>query len=130
LREIGAAEEHPDLYLILGIDAYRDIDTWYRAGELLALANVIVTTRPGQAFPSGGPEPPVAAREACCYDPGIGCYLHESGHVLVGHRIDGINVSASEIRSRVREGLPIDHLTGAEVARYIRGHRLYGDAGR
>jgi len=120
--------EHPGavLHLIIGIDAYRDIDTWHRPGELLGLASIIVTTRPGQSFPADRVVPPVAASRACCYDPAIGCYVHSSGHVVVAHSIDGLEVSASDIRQRVRAGAPVDHLTGQPVADYIRTHSLYG----
>jgi nicotinate-nucleotide adenylyltransferase len=130
LRELGAADPTAELHLIVGIDAYLEIDSWHRSRDLLVLANVVVTSRPGQSFPPGGPRPPVAASGSCCYDPTVGCYVHESGHVLIGHLIDGVDVSASEIRSRAREGLPIDHLTGPAVARYIRDRGLYGARSR
>jgi nicotinate-nucleotide adenylyltransferase len=122
------ARLHPDaeLFLILGIDAYAEIDTWSRPGEILRLANVVVTTRPGCDFPGGAVIPPVAARPEARYDPSIGVHVHTSGHTIVGHVIDGIEVSATDIRRRVREGLPIAHLTGDAVARFIHEHSLYG----
>lgn len=121
------AKEHPsaELYLVVGIDAYREVDAWSRPECLLELAHLIVTTRPGEpAEPA--PEPPIAARPACCYDPAIGAYVHQSGHRLVYHPINGIEVSATEIRDRLRRGLPVDELTGPAVARYIAEHGLYG----
>ena len=122
------AERFPatKLHLIMGIDAFAEIDSWYRSGEILELASVIVTTRPGHDFPASGPELPIAARDAACYDSTIGCYVHTSGHVLVGHPIDGIDVSASQIRRRVRERLGLDELVGAAVADYILEHEIYG----
>ena len=114
------------LYLMLGIDAFEEMSTWHRAADIFELANVIVTSRPGFPFPDKGPVPFVAAHENACYDPGIGCYVHNSGHVLIGHTISGIAVSASEIRSRARAGQPLDELTGPAVARYIEEPRLYG----
>ncbi len=113
------------LYLIVGIDAYRDIDTWSRPESLLRLANIIVTNRPGLTD-EARPKPPVAARNACCYDPTIDAYVHESGHQLVFHSINGVEVSATEIRNRIRRGLPVHDLTGPAVARYIAEHGLYG----
>jgi nicotinate-nucleotide adenylyltransferase len=144
------AREHPcaELFLILGADAYAEIDTWSRPAEIPALANIVVTTRPGwqdagqdvaieQAEdPASGvhaqasaPLPPVAARADARYDPVIGVYVHTSGHGIHGHRIRGIEASSSAIRSRVRLGLPVEHLTGQAVARYIREHRLYAAGG-
>lgn len=128
LAEIAGRQNHAELFLILGADAYADIDTWSRPGEIPGLANIIVTTRPGwQGVHARGscPLPPVAARADARYDSNIGGYVHTSGHTIVGHRIRGIEVSSSEIRSRVRAELPIEHLTGVAVARYIHEHRLY-----
>lgn len=126
LREIGALHAGAELFLILGIDAYEEIDTWSRPGEILELASVIVTSRPGCDFAQGAVIPPVAARASARYDPSIGVHVHTSGHTLRGHRIDGIEVSATDIRRRVRTGLPVAHLTGNAVARYILEHGLYG----
>jgi nicotinate-nucleotide adenylyltransferase len=126
LRELGALHPRAELFLVLGIDAYEEIDTWSRPGEILELASVIVTSRPGCDFAQGSVIPPVAARSSAGYDPSIGVYVHTSGHTLCGHRIGGIEVSATDIRRRVRTGLPIAHLTGDAVARYITEHGLYG----
>jgi len=134
LREL--AEKHPgaELFLILGIDAYTEIDTWHRPGEILELASIIVTSRPGRDkagdFAGGAPPlPPVAARARARYDPAIGAHVHTSGHTIRGHRIRGIEVSATDIRRRVRSGLPVESLTGEAVARFITEHHLYRDAG-
>lgn len=128
LRELSAAHPGDEIFLVLGIDAYRDIDTWSRPGEILELASVIVTTRPGAEFPAGAPEPPFAARTDARYDPSIGAYVHKSGHTLRGHAIRGLEISATDIRRRVRDGLPVEEMTGPAVARYIAEHRLYAAA--
>ena len=132
LGELAAAHHDKDLFLVIGRDAYAEIDTWSRPAEILALASIIVTTRPGLPESAPGvhadpspPLPPVAARADARYDPDIGVYVHTSGHTIHGQRIRGIEASSSEIRSRVRAGLPIEHLTGSAVARYIHEHRLY-----
>jgi nicotinate-nucleotide adenylyltransferase len=126
LRELRGLHPGSHLFLILGIDAYEEVDSWSRPGELPALASIVVTTRPGRDCPAGAPLPPVAARADACYDPRIGLYVHSSGHAIHGHRIRGVEVSATDIRRRARLGLPIAHLTGDAVARFILEHRLYG----
>jgi nicotinate-nucleotide adenylyltransferase len=125
LRELSRTRPGVELFLIVGIDAWLEVDTWHRPAELLALANVVVTTRPGAPFPNTGPLPPVAARGACCYDPTIGSYVHSSGHRLVVQAIDGIEASSTEIRRRISQNLPIDHLVAPPVALYIHRHGLY-----
>ena len=121
------ASRHPDaeLFLIIGIDAYREVDTWQRPERLLTLANVVVTTRPGYPMDPRDVLPPVAARDQCCYDPAIGCLRHKSGHRLLTHRLDGLSISATEIRQRAAAGLDVGDMTGVDVARYIRANRLY-----
>ncbi|MBI5504878.1 MAG: nicotinate (nicotinamide) nucleotide adenylyltransferase [Deltaproteobacteria bacterium] len=126
LRELARIHPAAELFLILGADAYAEIDTWSRPRELPRLCNLIVTSRPGCACDVAAVPPPVAARGETRYDPSVGCHLHESGHVVVGHPIHGLEVSASEVRRRVALGLPIEHLTGPAVARFIHQHQLYG----
>ena len=125
LRELGRAEPQAELHLVIGIDAWLEVDTWSRSEQLLALAHVIVTTRPGEDFPARGLDPPVAAASACWYDSTIGCWVHNSGHRLVAHRVEGVDASSSDIRRRVHSGLSIAHLVPPAVAEYIQRHGLY-----
>jgi nicotinate-nucleotide adenylyltransferase len=125
LRQLAAEHPGAELFFIVGADAYADIETWKQPGELLALANVIVTSRPGSDSLSQPPIPPIAARDHARYDPVIGVYVHTSGHTLRGHRIRGIEVSATGIRRDSSLGKPLETLTGDSVARYIREHGLY-----
>ena len=98
--------------LIMSSDAFRDLPTWRNPDGIAALARVAVATRPGH-------EPPdVAAVTARI--PGL------LGRVDM---LDGphVDVSATEIRRRVRANEPIDDLVPAAVAAYIDDHNLYRD---
>jgi len=128
LQELAATHADADLFLIVGIDAWREVDTWSRPEALAEFASVVVTSRPGCDEGPPAPLPPVAARDLARYDPRIGFHVHNSGHAYYGHRLRGIDASATDIRRRVRDGLPIDHLTGPAVARYIREHGLYRES--
>ena len=118
---------YPDgeLFLLLGSDAYAEVDTWSRPERLLELAHVVVIGRPGSTQATATPLPPIAAREACRYDPRIAAHVHRSGHRLRALAIDGLEASSSEVRSRIRKGESIRELTGPDVARYVREHGLY-----
>jgi len=127
LGDLAKAHPGEHLSLIIGIDAYVDIDSWHRAGELITRADLIVTSRSDsdialeQAF-----RPPIAARKACCYDPNIGCYIHSSGHSLRYHQLTSCPaVSASAVRDLRNKRLDISGLVGKEVADYIERERLY-----
>lgn len=49
---LSLREEYPDnpIYLILGTDAFRQIDTWSRWTEILTLAHIVVIQRAGEAL--------------------------------------------------------------------------------
>ncbi len=128
-----------ELYLILGVDAFVELDTWYRAGEILELCHLLVTGRPGHELDRAGgrgssqprgkaklpPFPAIAALSDACYDSEAGCYLHSSGHRVIGQQITALDISSTEIRRRARQDGEIADLCGPAVARYILEHGLY-----
>jgi nicotinate-nucleotide adenylyltransferase len=90
------------LYYLIGADHVSFLPKWREARELARLVEFVVIPRPGELlglFP----------------EPFRGRSLH--GFPL--------GVSASQIRERVRAGLPIDWLVPASVAEAIRNNRLY-----
>jgi nicotinate-nucleotide adenylyltransferase len=125
LRELAGTHPGSELYLIVGLDAWREVDTWHDPQELLEWANVVVTSRPGAEFPRSAVTPPVVGRADSCYDPSISSYVHRSGHRLAACEIAGVEASSTDIRHRVRNRLPFEHLVPPRVAAYIRQHGLY-----
>lgn len=93
------------LYFIAGADAVLRLGTWKKIEALPGLAEIIAVTRAGFAIGSLRPEPGW---------PRI--------HVM---EMPSIDVSATDIRERVRAARPIDLLVPPEVAGYIRDHGLY-----
>lgn len=90
------------LFLLIGEDNVNSLSAWREAGTLLNLVEFLVIPRPGVA----------PAREL-------------PGGIL--HRLKGwpIRLSSSQIRERVRDGLPVEHLLPPGVADVIRHNRLY-----
>jgi nicotinate-nucleotide adenylyltransferase len=94
-----------ELFFIVGADAVLKLGTWERIENLREQANVIAVTRPGfdiDNFTAEKSWPEVS--------------------VLASPPID---VSSTEIRTRVREGRPIDYLVPADVVAYIKEQGLY-----
>lgn len=54
LEELRAERGSQPIVLILGMDAFAAIDSWHRAGDLVALAHIVVALRPQASLPVAG----------------------------------------------------------------------------
>ena len=97
-------------YLIAGADTVLNLSTWKKLERLKELIEVIAVTRPGSDL-----------RE-----------FEQSSDLPRVHTLEmpEIDVSATDIRDRVRRRLPIDFLVPADVVRYIRKNGLYAEGTR
>ncbi|MBM3817870.1 MAG: nicotinate (nicotinamide) nucleotide adenylyltransferase [Acidimicrobiia bacterium] len=98
-----------ELFVILGGDAFADIATWHRYPSVLDCANFVVVARPG-----------TTADSAIARNPEL---RSRSNITLIEARTR--DVSSTTIRRRIAQGLPIDDLVPAPVARHITTHHLY-----
>jgi len=102
--------------IIVGADMLDGLRTWRRAEELLGIATIVVACRPGRQQATA-----TAAEDlARCFDA-------ETAARMVVRTVQTplIDISSSQIRTRVAEGRPIRYLTPEPVATYIRQHGLY-----
>ena len=90
------------LFYLIGTDHVAQLPKWRDAQELAGLVEFVVIPRPGQT-PAPIPSP-------------------FRGRTLSGFPL---GVSSSQIRERVKAGLPVDLLVGPAVAEAIRNNRLY-----
>ena len=111
------------LHFILGMDAFREITSWYQCEDIFALADVIVTTRPGSLPATPADVFPVAFAERLVYDGTR--YRTPGGRTLEFMTIPEIPVSATEIRRRLHTGEVITGLVPPAVETYIQTHSLY-----
>jgi nicotinate-nucleotide adenylyltransferase len=109
LLALRNANPHVELFLVLGWDAAALFRSWYRPDEVIALAPIVVVTRPGRKRP--GPDDLKAA--------GL-----QPGRVILCERPTP-DVSASQIREAVREGRDVSALVPPVVVRYIASAHLY-----
>ncbi len=96
-------------WFIMGEDSLADLLRWRDPARLIALARLAVLRRHGY-------EPDWPSLEAALPD-------LRSRIDWIHH--DCIDVSSTELRRRVRDGLPIDHLAPKPVADYIAVQNLY-----
>lgn len=100
LRELALAESEAELFLIIGRDLVEGFSGWHEASEIERLATIVVVDRPGFAV------------------------AEHSG--WQGLKIDGIDVSSSELRGRLRAGQDVTDDVPAAVIAEIRARHLYG----
>ncbi len=98
-----------ELFFILGQDALADLPNWHRPDRILELASLAVAHRPGGR---DSVEQEVAAL------PGL------AEHVI-WISMPQMEISASEIRRRVKDRRPIRYLVPDPVEAYIREQGLY-----
>jgi len=97
-------KHYTELEFIIGYDNIFTFHTWKEPDEIFKLAKVIVLKRKSS-------HPPQFEDK----------YYHQS--VFVQTR--GIEISATDIRERVKHGMPINFLVPSEVMKYIYKHKLY-----
>jgi nicotinate-nucleotide adenylyltransferase len=102
LREYQQRYPGGDLSYIIGADHVPLLPKWRSSAELGGLVEFLVVPRPGEA------QPP--------FPPGF------RGRYLRGFPIE---LSASQIRARVKNGEPVELLVGSAVAECIRDNGLY-----
>lgn len=121
VRATHAREPDAALTFILGADAFAEIDTWKEYETFFTLCDVCVISRPG----APNDELPIAVKNAFCYEPSRGVYVHRSGRALRFLPVTGLMISASDIRRRCAEGRSIRYLVPHTVAAYLADHGFY-----
>jgi nicotinate-nucleotide adenylyltransferase len=101
--------EGAQLYFLIGADSLSELPTWRQPERLLRLCQVVAVDRPGHG---------VDLQALDRLLPGVASLVQ----LLDAPTLD---ISSTEIRRRVAEGLSIRYLVPAEVERYIEQHRLY-----
>ena len=102
LEALRAREPAAIFTLLLGADAAAELPAWHRASELPGLARIVVFGRPGSP-------------------------VRDSALITGAIDVPAIDISATDIRRRVRAGLPVRYWVPDAVAEYMVRHRLYLD---
>ena len=103
LRAFNEQMPGAELFLIVGEDVAGSLHTWERPDEVRDRCTLAVVGRPGSQFD--------------------GDVLH--GWRWTGVEVPSLQISSSDIRSRVADGRPVDYLTHPAVVRLIRDRGLY-----
>ena len=108
LRQIAAEAPGAELFLIMGADQAAALTSWREWQAIVQLAIISVATR---AHPSNTNDSIEAER------------LFPKRFLHLG--LPALHVSATQIRSNIANGQPVQTLVSEPVARYIADHHLY-----
>ncbi len=114
----------PDLYFILGMDAFYEIETWHEYTRLFDYAHFVVIPRPGT--PSEQLEGFLASLDVRFIKKGGNhTFSAPSGRSLIFKQAALMDISSTNIRERVAAGKSIRFLVTGAVETYIREEGLY-----
>lgn len=109
LEALAAERPGAELYVLLGLDALREMRRWRDPGRVFAMARVVGMARPGASLDFA--ELDAAAPDA----------VHRA-LIVDGPRVD---ISGTDIRRRIAAGLSVRYRLPSDVADYARRHGLY-----
>jgi nicotinate-nucleotide adenylyltransferase len=113
-----------ELFFILGMDAFLEVETWKEYQNLFRYAHFVVIQRPG--FPSGKLESFLASLGLGFERTGkSNVFMGVSGNKVLYMEVTLMAISSTEIREKVAAGKSIRFLVPEGVRSYIVKNRLY-----
>ncbi len=112
LRLLKAQFADDELFFIMGLDSLRDLGNWQRADEIVRLARLVVCARPGVTMDVGQ----------------MMDLLHRLPDLLqrlTFVEMPELEIAASNLQQRVRNGQSIRYLVPSPVCKYIAEQGLY-----
>jgi len=110
------------LCLLMGMDAFADLTTWYRWDELIELSHLVVMPRPGADVPAGGDLAGFIRRHRVPEAVGL---RHRPAGRLLFQPVTALAISASRLRALLAEGLSPAFLMPEAVIEIINREGLY-----
>lgn len=111
LEQLKSLHSADEMFLLIGADSLRDLPLWREPARILELATVVAVNRGDRPLPDTAE-------------------LRQTVGAVVDGRIlevsmPGIDVSSTDLRTRVRESRSIRYLVPRAVEMYIRHHKFY-----
>jgi len=120
------------IYLLVGIDAFLEIDTWKFFQEFFDLIPIIVMTRPAKDTRLSSAltdklEEYIHIHVDSGYDffQQKSCFVHPKKQPVYLCHVTPVDISSTRIRNFVRQGVSIKHMVPDIVEKYIHKKGLY-----
>ena len=115
----------PELYFIMGQDAFHTIETWKDWEHLLLLCNFVVMTRPGFIVKDLNGILPKDLSAQFQYDYLSHTFTGPTGFHIYFRGVTLLAISSTDIRTRTANGQSVRYLVPDIVSHYIARHHLY-----
>ncbi len=122
LRELRAENASTPICMVVGTDAFAHLHTWRDWKELITLAHIVVVHRPGVDLPSDAPANLLL--EEFGTDEVADLHASPAGRFM-SISIPMLEISSTQIRSILHNGLSPKYLLPKSVLNIIREHELY-----
>jgi nicotinate-nucleotide adenylyltransferase len=116
---------HCVIYFIVGIDAFFEITTWKSYLQLFSLAHFIILARPGKRVDELRAFILTHISRDYNQEEAMEPYRHPEWRTIFFLRVTHMDISATQIRTRVGEGRSIRFLVPPQVEDYIKKKGLY-----
>jgi nicotinate-nucleotide adenylyltransferase len=119
-------KKESEVYFLLGLDAFLEINTWWHYQELFSLARMVVMRRP--RYQERDLEKILGEMVSPQYfwDTSAECFVHPFLSPVYYLRVTRIDISSTQIRNLVAQGKSIRYLVPRESIDYIMEKGLYG----
>lgn len=128
----AALPDDSTLYLILGLDAFLEIDTWKSYMDLFLLVPFIVMARniagdSDTVLRWQTLEAYLKARisEGYQFSASRSCYVHDENQPVFVYNVTPVDISSTKIRRLIKKGSTIESLVPKIVADFIKTKGLY-----
>ena len=111
LLELSKKNPNAEYYLIMGADAFCDIETWSRVEKLFELSKVVGATRPGIDMDD--------------FKRNIAKIQQKYKTQILHVHVPSLDISSTDIRDRIKYGMTIKYLLPENVEKYIYKYNLY-----
>ena len=122
IKTIKKEAKEEDLCLIIGLDVFLNIETWYNYIAILEIANIIVINRPDSDLKKiEKMNFEIADRIT---NNKIDFLKNEKKQIFF-HQMSSINISSTKIRSMIKRGEDPVGLIPGSIMSYIKRNKLY-----
>ncbi|SEK44557.1 nicotinate-nucleotide adenylyltransferase [Colwellia chukchiensis] len=123
LHELNAEHQAVDFYFIMGMDSLLSFTSWHKWQEILSLCNIVVNIRPGYSHQALTEQLPQTLSQRLVDDLSQ-LKAQRCGQIIL-HECQAVDISSTEIRAKIKAGLPYRHYLPDAVYHYIEQHKLY-----